>query len=159
MVKRGPKPASQRIAPKRPSRTTNKKSEPLTEVPQPPGYLGDVAKAYWREMAPRLVAVNLLTGLHLNTFAVLCEQYQEYRAYADYLAEDPMRCLFTTDNGYQQETPQVRMRNNALNNLNKLWAKFGLTPHGLSTMRKHGGVTAKLNPVQELARRKYPSKD
>lgn len=154
-TKRGRKPGDDLSL--EPKRRKSVKSEPLTEVPQPPDYLGEHAKKYWCDHAEQLVKSNLLTKLHIDTFAVLCETWQEYRVHADYLAEDPNRCFFVTENGYQQETPQVRMRDKALANLAKLWMKFGLTPHALATMRKHGGISsgAKLPSVMEFAKKKY----
>lgn len=142
-VKRGRKPKEQ------------VKLQPLTEVPQPPEYLGDIAKDYWRVIAPQLVAANILTALHLESFAILCETYEEYRELSAWLREDPTRMTFVAESGYESESPQVRIRDRANANLQKLWLKFGLTPMALAQMRKHGGLVNKEAPkIKQFARRK-----
>jgi P27 family predicted phage terminase small subunit len=141
-----------------PSKRKNVKCEPLTEVPDPPDHLGEFAKEYWHSLAEQLVKANLLTKLHVETFAILCECYQEYRTLNGWLNEDPERATIMTSSGYEVEAPQVRMRDKALANLNKLWLKFGLTPHSLAGMRKHGGISggaSRLPPVIEFAKSKY----
>jgi P27 family predicted phage terminase small subunit len=133
-----------------------RKSEPLRQVPEPPAELGPHGKNYWNSLAPQLIDLGILTPLHLESFRVLCEQWQMYRALTDWLDADPTRLFFTTDNGYQQETPQVRLREKALAALKSLWMKFGLTPHGLAALGKHGGVAKKQMPaIADFAKRKY----
>ena len=132
------------------------KLQPLTEVPEPPDYLGETAQEYWRIIAPQLVSANILTALHLQSFAILCETYEEYRTLSAWLREDPSRMTFKAkDSGYEQESPQVRIRDRANANLQKLWLKFGLTPMALAQMRKHGGLANREAPkIRQFASRK-----
>jgi P27 family predicted phage terminase small subunit len=135
----------------------NNKSAPLAAVPSPDEFgLSGIARDYWLKLAPQLLAINALTALHLETFAELCRVYGEYRKLDDWLNADPSRFTFVTQSGYESETPQVRMRDKALANLQKLWPKFGLSPLSLAQMRKHGGVAiAKVSPLQAFARKKF----
>lgn len=65
---------------------------------------------------------------------------------------------FETDKSYQQETPLVRQRDKALPTLKKLWLKFGLTPHSLAQLGKHGGVrSGQLPKITEFVKKKYSS--
>ena len=131
MVKRGPKPTAQ------------VKLEPLTEIPNPEGYdLDKEAEAYWFRMAPQLIAANILTSIHVATFAELCRYYSEHRRLSKWLAEDPERAIITTEKGYSMESPQLRMRDKAFLTVQRLWPKFGLHPESLAKMRKHGGISA-----------------
>jgi P27 family predicted phage terminase small subunit len=148
-VKRGRKPKAASVS-----------APPLTEIPNPPIHLVDAASDYWKQLAPQLIEARILTQMHLESFAILCEQYAEYQELNRWISEDPERRFFTTDNGYMQETPQVRMRDKALATLQKLWPKFGLTPFALAQMRKHGGVSAGKQPVViEFARKKYADEE
>ncbi len=135
-VKRGRKPNEKAAV----------KSEPLKDVPDPPDHLGEFAQQYWKKLAPQLVAANILTALHLESFAILCETYEEYRVLSTWLRADPSRATVIAASGYVSESPQVRMRDRANANLQKLWLKFGLTPMALAQMRKHGGVGGKTVP-------------
>lgn len=137
--------------PKEPDKT----SEPITEVPEPPEDMGDYGKNYWRSLAPQLIELGILTPLHLQTFRVLCECWQEYRRLSVWLDADPGRYYFETESGYQQESPQVRLRDKALASLQKLWLKFGLTPHALTQLGKHGGGKRALPKISAFAKKKY----
>lgn len=131
-------------------------SDPIKDVPEPPEDLGEYGKNYWRVLAPQLIELNILTPLHMQTFRVLCEQWQEYRRLSVWLDADPSRMTFTTNSGYEQETPQVRQRDKALASLQKLWLKFGLTPHALAQLGKHGGVcNQQLPTIKQFAKKKY----
>lgn len=119
------------------------KLEPLTEVPSFEGFgLCEVAKSYWMSMAPQLIAANILTELHVATFAELCRYYAEHRKLSEWLAEDPNRMVSVTKNGYESESPRLRMRDKAFLTVQRLWPKFGLHPESLAKMRKHGGIGA-----------------
>ncbi len=107
---------------------------------------GRVRSTVLEKLAPQLVAANILTALHLESFAILCETYEEYRILSTWLREDPSRATVIAASGYVSESPQVRMRDRANANLQKLWLKFGLTPMALAQMRKHGGVGGKTVP-------------
>ena len=157
MTKRGRKPAIPRVKGLRPPKV---ESQPLTSVPDPPPHLGMYGVQYWNEHAPKLIEAQILTPLHLESFVLLCEQYHRYRRLSAWLEEDPGREIFITENGYQQETPQVRMRDKALAALYALWPKFGMTPFALAQMRKHGGVAAgKLPTIVKFAQRKYADQE
>lgn len=147
-------PAASKPAKKKPPSKGAPKSEPLSQVPEPPDSLGEEGKAYWRSLAPQLIELSILTPLHLQSFQVLCEQWQMYRELTKWLNEDPTRLYFTTATGYEQESPQVRLREKALASLRNLWMKFGLTPHGLVALGKHGGKKT-LSAIEEFAKRKY----
>jgi len=137
--------------PKRPA-----KVQTLEAVPEPPADMPAAGQAYWREVAPMLVQHSILTALHLESFRVLCELYADYRALSDYLRENPAAATFTTDSGYEQESPRVRMRDKALAALQKLWPKFGLTPQALAQLNKHCGARGgKLSRLESFAASKY----
>lgn len=132
---------------------------PLQTVPDPPDELSDVGQTYWRRVAKLLVDNGILTELHLEALRVLCETWEEYRQLADELRGNPEGRVFTTESGYQGESPTVRMRDRALAALQKMWAKFGLTPHSLTTLNKSGGGHQnKQSRLQAFSASKYGGK-
>ncbi len=141
-----------------PSSAELTRSKPLSNVPSPDGYhLDEFGREYWLKLAPQLFEANLLTALHLDTFAALCRTYSEYLKLSIWLEEDAARGTFAMgDNGYEQTSPQVTQRDKALANLQKLWPKFGLHPHSLGQMRKHGGLgTGSAKSLLDFAKSKY----
>jgi P27 family predicted phage terminase small subunit len=101
---------------------------PLIAAPPPPKSLGKEAAEYWKQAASLLVERRHLTSLHLAAFEALCISWGDYLSLRKWLGDDPARWTFTTESGYEQETPQYRAMLNALKTCQHLWAKFGLTP-------------------------------
>lgn len=131
--------------------------EPVVQVPEAPEDLGDYGREYWNTLAPQLIEMGIWKPIHADTFRVLCELWQEYRSLSLWLAEDPERMTFCTETGYMAETPQVRQRDKALVQLQKLWLKFGLTPHALAALNKQRGASNgnSLPAIAAFAKRKY----
>ncbi len=125
-----------------PKSATGPAQKPLSEIPDPPKYLvGEFAIEYWKRIAPLLVELKILTALDLESLTALCEAWQTYRSIGAELAADPSKRFFETEKGYQSISPLVSMRNQSLLALQKLWAKFGLTPDSLCKLGKHGGAS------------------
>jgi P27 family predicted phage terminase small subunit len=55
-------------------------------VPEPPAYLSDYARAEWVRLAPELHRLRLLTVADLSTFAVYCASYAKWRMAEEALA-------------------------------------------------------------------------
>jgi P27 family predicted phage terminase small subunit len=51
---------------------------PLTRVPKPPRHLVREEKAAWRALAPKLVAVRVLTALDLSALELFCCSWCDY---------------------------------------------------------------------------------
>lgn len=155
-TRRGRKPASRQSAASKSSGNSTGASPNEFAIPEPPEDLGCYGQQYWREHAELLCAAGILTPIHVQTFRVLCEQWQTYRALTSWLNDDPSRYTFITESGYESETPQVRQRDKALDQLQKLWLKFGLTPHALATLNKQRGkFTSQIPAITAFAKSKY----
>jgi P27 family predicted phage terminase small subunit len=126
-------------------------AEAYTVAPEVPAELGEYGRAYWERIAPLLVDRRVLTPLHLEPLLAMCDQWDTYQRLSAWLREDPARWTFQTETGYESESPQVRMMGSALKELQRLWAKFGLTPYA----EERVSVTKKTQPrgsrVQQLA--------
>ena len=117
---RRPKPKIENLPPK---------IERLDVIPNPPPTLAGVGRDYWLRVAPMLAARGALTGLHLEPFEALCDQWGQYQRLKTWLAEDPGRWTEPNGSGRQVESVQARQLRAVLSDLNRLWARFGLTPH------------------------------
>lgn len=143
MGKRGPKPksnaarardgnAGKRSNPAEPtpapasSSTGGPASSTAAAAPDAPDYLGPIARAKWLELAPRLVALGLLTELDLDAFAVYCIAWQDVHEADAAIAKEG--AYFTTEKGYVGVHPAVMARNRALDRLRKVGGDFGMTP-------------------------------
>ena len=126
-------------------------------VPDPPNDLvGKYAREYWETHAPLLVQEGVLSPVHYTVFRVACEQWQIYRAAGDALGMDPAEFVRESSKGDQVIKPLVHIRDQALNQLTKLWMKLGLTPHALVTMNKQRGVAGSTSPaIAKFAAEKY----
>jgi len=123
-------------------------------VPAAPGTLGTYGREYWERIAPLLVRQGALTELHLEALEAMCDQWEVYQINKVWLLGDPKRWTFRTESGYEQETPAVRAMNGALAALQKLWPKFGLTPHAAGILGKGGKGQPVGSPLADFASEK-----
>ena len=123
---------------------------PLAFAPQPPEGLDAAGRAYWLRVVPLLVERGALTVLHLEPLEALCDQWGRYQALKRWLAEDVERWTFTTESGFQVESPQARQLYQALKELERLWAKFGLTPHAEPRLEPKGSGRRGFDPAAGL---------
>lgn len=145
----------------RKTQTYGKPAPPIQDLPPAPTYLKEHGKAYWERIGPLLIDAGILTAGHLESFGLLCESWDEYRRLADWLAEDPSRAVITYQSGAQSPAPQVQMRDHASKMMYNLWSKFGLTPHALAGLGRHGGAAAgkSLPAIAEFAKGKYADEE
>lgn len=54
-------------------------AEPLTELPESPGWLGDIGKQHWQQDGSALVAVGLIAESDLADFALCCAMWERLR--------------------------------------------------------------------------------
>ena len=108
------------------------KSKPLTKSPAVPKTMkGQYAIAYWKRITAELVAVEGITTLHLEALEALCIQWNAFKEFDDWIKKNPAQLIIESGkNGHLVEHPAVRLRQQAYDNLTKLWPKFGLTPEG-----------------------------
>ena len=138
------------------------KAKPLDKAPPvPTGLKGKYAVAYWKRISAELVKVDAITELHLEALEALCRQWQSYRTHSDWCDTNPSKLIFESGkNGHLAEHPRVRLRQQAYDNLTKLWPKFGLTPEGLGKLDRStkgsqsSTVGTAANPVEQFAARK-----
>lgn len=128
---------------------------PLSTPPPAPKRLkGKAAIEYWNRITAELVAAQTITAAHLEALEAICRVWAEYVEMAKWCEDNDTVAI--TASGYPVEDPRVRMRNNALATLMKLWPKFGLTPKGTVEINRGSApaAAATASPIKAFAKKK-----
>lgn len=132
MGKRGPKKEDHKLKVlkgnpgKKPLNDKYPKPDPIN--PPPPRWLGHRAKQTWESLAPKLYKDGMLTERDLIQLRNLCitdEILQVlYKSVKDKLKE----LTFTTENGYQQQIPELNALDKYMKQIHRFADRFGLDP-------------------------------
>lgn len=108
--------------------------KPIPIAPKPPGWLDPIAKKLWKDLAPQLEKLGLLTKIDGVAFEAVCQSYATWVKCERFLKENGMTTTLITDKGseYAQQRPEVSISNKALQNFKAFITEFGLTPSSRS---------------------------
>jgi P27 family predicted phage terminase small subunit len=98
----------------------------LSAPPEPPPGLGADAQAVWRELAPELFHMKLLTGADLNGFAVYCAAVGRWRRTEAEMADGQLLTQGST--GQLVPNPLVAIARDAARDVVMFGREFGLSP-------------------------------
>jgi P27 family predicted phage terminase small subunit len=96
------------------------------DVLKPPRDLGREAKREWRELAPRVASLGLLTVTTVQSFRLLCETLGTCREMQDILARDGM--VSENAKGARAIRPETRILQIARAQARALLESWGLSP-------------------------------
>lgn len=124
---RPPTPTSLRLLHGNPQHRPIKDDEPKPRpiAPRCPSWLSPVAKRHWRELAPELERIGVLTTIDVGAFAGLCESWAQYREASEFLHKHG--AVYKTPKGGLARAPQVAIARDALAAYVRLCTEFGLT--------------------------------
>ncbi len=94
-------------------------------------WLHPYAKGEWTAGAPILHGLGLLTELDLTFFAAYCQSYASWRAAEEWLSENGGTIILRDKDGKVRSVvraPQALASREALADLNRFGAQFGLSP-------------------------------
>ncbi|WMT76059.1 phage terminase small subunit P27 family [Bradyrhizobium sp. Ash2021] len=120
---------------KRPARSPPQPACP-EECPPPPRHLNAYAKEEWQNIAPELHRLNLLTVLDIGPLSAYCSAAAQLRQAEEAIEEmakrDPRGHALTIKGsaGSQVTNPLLRIASQAMNDMQRIGAQFGLTPTG-----------------------------
>ena len=106
--------------------------EPLRDIPIPPIWLIDEAKAEWQRTTPKLINLGLLTDIDIPALIGYCQSWGRYVEAEKYLSDNDS--VFITDKGYMCQVPQVGMAQKYLKQCQSLMLQFGMTPSSRGNM-------------------------
>lgn len=101
--------------------------KPEADLPDCPEWLTNPAKKIWKETAPQLHAMGVLTRIDADAFAAYCVTLDQWQTAARAIASST---TFVADNGNYVARPEVAIFFTALRSLNQLRDLFGMTPFG-----------------------------
>jgi P27 family predicted phage terminase small subunit len=116
---------------------------PTGAMPRPPKQLSKAARAHWRQLAPHLHRVGLLTSIDGDAFGVYCTLWADVLEAQEHLDRDgifitaPAKTITRTVYGKEvnevleartMPSPWLGIRNRSIDLLLRLTVEFGLTP-------------------------------
>ncbi len=135
MGRRGPpkKPTALKTAAGNPGRRPLNKQEPKPERTRPacPRWLDADAKACWRDLAPQLDRMGVLTKVDRNALSRYCRIWSRWKRAEQFIQKHGEAYPLKDENGkvkYLQQFPQVATAHKAAILLLRLEQEFGLTP-------------------------------
>jgi P27 family predicted phage terminase small subunit len=95
-------------------------------VPKPPKTMGKEGAAFWRQLAPKLHQIGLLTEVDLPLFEQLCGSWDLLQEANRNIREGKLTT--TAKSGYEQVSPWFTIRRETLKQMIQIGARFGLSP-------------------------------
>jgi P27 family predicted phage terminase small subunit len=132
----------------------NPSKRPLPVGPTAPGlpadtpaptWLEPAARREWERLAPILAGAGLLTALTAPALAVLCVETTVWQS-----ARARMRKKGHVVAG--EKSPYIAIAQQALGNVLKLYAEFGMTPMAVSRVTTTAPAVTPDNPLQKFLR-------
>lgn len=134
-----PKPTMLKILQGNPGRKPLNAREPMPDrisAPEPPEYLLPVAKERWRELAPQLCRLQLLTGLDTDLLELYCDAYAKKEAADDFLKEHGMTYPKAGKKvRYYRQYPQVNISERCVALMLACGDRLGLNPSARSRIQ------------------------
>jgi P27 family predicted phage terminase small subunit len=103
------------------------------KCPEPPPWLTPYALERWREVAPELFALGLLTVADVGALAIHCSHYGRWRQAEEQIARMP-ELVATTERGRVAD-PLVAIAGRAAKDALSSGNEFGLTPSSRTRVR------------------------
>ncbi len=129
----------------------------LAKLPDPPRWLGKLAKAHWRHVGPVLFDAGLITAADTESFAAYCQVWGRWQT-----AERVLIAEGTTEtvHGKRYKRLEVSIAKEALAQVLRYQQEFGMTPSSRTRIEVPGvhkdDILAKLKRRREKARNIRP---
>ena len=95
-------------------------------VAKMPDWLSDKGKEIWKQSAPKLEAIGLLTEVDDAFFSMYCETWSDYFRACEMVEEHGEICYSEKGGAYQH--PAVGLKNKMREQVIKIGSLFGLSP-------------------------------
>jgi P27 family predicted phage terminase small subunit len=105
-------------------RIRKKEATPKKAYRDPPKELPALARQKWKELAPKLYNLGLLTEIDYDAFSALCILYSKY-AEAEKVAT---LGIVRTNSGYVTQNPMINVSLKYFEKYHRLLSDFGMTP-------------------------------
>jgi P27 family predicted phage terminase small subunit len=112
---------------KRPARSPPEPAR-TEQCPEPPEHLTGYAREVWIHLAPELHKLNLLTILDIGPFSAYCCAYARWQE-AEEALQRSGELTIKTAKGHPRVNPLVRIASQAMADMQRIGAQFGLSPN------------------------------
>lgn len=99
-------------------------------VPEPPGFLDEIALAAWHEGVARLAPLGLVSPHYRTLFGQLCQLHSDYVRYTEAIRKQGATLVDRYEKLYRH--PLIGPREETMRQMMRLGAEFGMTPAGLT---------------------------
>ncbi|OHV13001.1 phage terminase small subunit P27 family [Kushneria phosphatilytica] len=148
---RKPKPSHLKAVQGNPGKRAVNQDEPqadsLTEAPEPPDWLSELADEAWRKLAPWLVGAKILTHSDLHNLEAFCAAYGRWRDAEREIAR--VGLTVETPLGGMAKNPACTVANESLKQMNTYGSALGLDPASRSRLAVPGAKDA-ANPFKDV---------
>ena len=103
------------------------------QCPEPPEHLTGHAREAWLRLAPELHRLNLLTVLDVGAFSAYCWAYARWQQAEEALQRSGELTIKTAE-GHPRVNPLVRIASQAMDDMRRIGAEFGLSPNARSRL-------------------------
>lgn len=150
-----PKPTSLKLMDGNPGKRAINPDEPQPRAvtPRCPAWLLPEQKKFWRELAPMLAGMKVLTEADRNALATLCVAMADLKDAQEKIKQ--FGKIIKTPSGYAQVSPYVTMQNAAIKQIRAFLQEFGLTPAARSRVVRSTGYGGKENEKEKLKARLF----
>ena len=153
-----PKPTALKLLEGNPGHQKLPKNEPKPRplLPDAPDFLNKEARSVWDSLLPELDYMGTLTAVDASAFAGYCSAYEEAQRLTRYLDENGL--VFHAPSGYEQQRPEVAIRNKAWDRVAKFGAELGIGAASRSRIevrkREHEAEDPTAKAIAAATRRK-----
>lgn len=105
----------------------------LENLPDPPEWLDEEARAEWQRIVPELVTIGLFTKADVKALEAYCKTYSRWKELERQI-DQLGTTFFKTPNGHLQALPQITNAHKYLNQCKSFMTEFGLTPSARGRM-------------------------
>jgi P27 family predicted phage terminase small subunit len=116
-------------------------------LPEPPSHLDAVAKAKWRQLAPVLYNMGVLTEADIEAFTMMCSCHAKMMKCEKELKKDGLVYFSKVLNTTTKTNPHWQIYLQLSKHLEVLYAHFGMTPSSRSRIT----LDKKSGPVDDFA--------
>lgn len=107
--------------------------EPRRGAPKPPAWMTGEALAEWGRIVPELTAINLLSVVDRAALVAYCESWSTFVSATEDI--ETRGTIVEGRDGNMVRNPAVQMQRDALDQIKKWVAEFGLTPSARAKMQ------------------------
>lgn len=129
--------------------------EAAGDLPEPPEWLDDTARAKWDELLPLLDRMGILARIDGDALGRYCDTWSWWRRTREFLAQSQDTFVIKDEHGkvkYIQQLPQVAIAHKLAAQLGRLAAELGMTPSSRSSIHLAGDGNGEPDAFQQMRR-------